>query len=367
MVYTPLAALFPTGDPPPVEAVNRVVLIRPCCIGDVVMATAALDALRRLYPKASITWAVGGWSRRVVEGHNHLDAVQDTGPAANPARGPRGVWAFARSLRAGDYDLAVSLVRSPWMSAAVWLSGIRYRAGLDSLGRGFGYNIRATVDPAHPRHEAQIYLDVIARLGGHEADCYPTVPVRVDDVASVRELLAARGVSGDYVVINPNGGNNPGMMMDAKRWPPPHFAALADALVAALGVKIVLLGGPDDTRTLDTVQAAMQAEAVPFSGVLTFQQIAALAQGSRAYVGNDTGLTHMAAAAGARTAMILGPSDPARYGPFTPPGQSIALWQPVELGMGGVGVTGTPQHWDWARDGIGVDAVIEAVTAFINP
>ena len=363
--YTLLTGLLPTQPPPSPQTVKRVVLIRPCCIGDVVLATAALKALRGLYTHAHITWAVGGWSRRLVEGHDLLDAVLDTGPAANPARGPRGVLQFAQTLRRGNFDLAVSLVRSPWMSAAVLLSGVRYRAGLDSLGRGFGYNIRAGVDPAEPRHEAQIYLDAINQLGGETSDCYPNVPVRVDNREAIAAILAERGVTGAYVVINPNGGRNPGMIMDAKRWPPGNFAALADALVTQFGVSIVLLGGPDDTLTHDAVLAAMTHPATVFAGDLSFPQIAALAQGARGYIGNDTGLTHMAGAAGARTAMILGPSDPARYGPFTPPGQSITLWQPVDLHTGGVSA-GTPTDWDWDRDGISADAVIAAVTAFLG-
>ena len=109
----------------------RIVLIRPCCIGDVVLATAALQALRRGYPDAHITWAVGGWSRQAVDYHPALDAVLDTGDAALPVQSLRGFWRFVRQIRAGDFDLCVSLVRSPLMSAAVWLSGIRTRAGLD--------------------------------------------------------------------------------------------------------------------------------------------------------------------------------------------------------------------------------------------
>ena len=53
----------------------RIVFIRPCCIGDVVLATAALSALRAAYPGAHITWAVGGWSRHAIEYHPAVDAI----------------------------------------------------------------------------------------------------------------------------------------------------------------------------------------------------------------------------------------------------------------------------------------------------
>ena len=121
---------------------KRVVLILPCCIGDVVMATATLQALRRGWPEAHITWAVGGWSKQAVDHHPLLDAILDTGPAALPVKSPHGFVRFVSQLRGGHFDLAVSLVRSPLMSLAVRLSGIPQRAGLDSAGRGFGYNLR---------------------------------------------------------------------------------------------------------------------------------------------------------------------------------------------------------------------------------
>ena len=91
-------------------------------------------------------------------------------------------------------------------------------------------------------------------------------------------------------------------------------------------------------------------------------EIAALARLSHLYVGNDTGLTHLAAAAGARTVMILGPSDPARYAPFSP--TSIALWKPTPLPSSGVS-SGAPVHWNWARDGITVDEAERAMVEFL--
>jgi ADP-heptose:LPS heptosyltransferase len=359
--YNALSSLFPTR--PPSVVPNRIALILPCCIGDVVLATAALNALRRAYPAANITWVVGTWSRQAVEHHDLLNATLDTGPAANPARSPGDLLRFVRLLRASNFDLAVSLVRSPLVGLAVALAGIPHRAGIDSAGRGFGYTVRAPVNPSEARHEAEIYLDVVRALGVDVSGCYANVPVHAEDAERVRALLEARGIRGDYVVISPAGGSNPGMVMSSKRWPPGNFAALADGLADGLNVQIVLAAGPDDGAIVAAVEQALTQPALSLVGELTFGQIAALAKGARGYVGNDTGLTHLAAAAGARTVMILGPSDPARYAPFTP--DSIALWKPAELRGGGV-TSGTPENWDWERDGIGIDEVAEKTLAFLR-
>ena len=105
----------------------------------------------------------GGGHSRFVTGHPLLDAVLDVG---DPFQSPGALLRFEGTLRKGKYDLAISLSRSPRMSAAVWLAGIPTRAGLDSNGRGFGYNIRAAVDPTARRHEAENLLGCGCGAGG---------------------------------------------------------------------------------------------------------------------------------------------------------------------------------------------------------
>ncbi len=363
MIYYLLQRLFPTRTAP--QNPQRIVLILPCCIGDVVLATATLQALRRGYPNAHITWAVGRWSRAAIEGHPLLDALLDTGDSALPVRSPAEMTRFIQQLRAGKFDLAVSLVRSPLMSMAVWLAGIPYRAGLDSAGRGFGYNIRAAIDPQQPRHEGDIYLDVARALGLDVHDCHANIPVLDSDRETVKARLAERGLEpGRYIVINPAGGRNPGMAMDSKRWPVANFTALANRLASQFYYDgVVVLGGPGDAELVQAAAAGLELSAIAFMGELTFGQIAALARMSAVYIGNDTGLTHLAAATGAHTIMILGPSDPARYAPFVP--GALALWKPAILRPGGV-AAGTPQTWDWARDGISVDETEKQILEWLR-
>jgi ADP-heptose:LPS heptosyltransferase len=342
---------------------RRILLILPCCIGDVVMGTAALMALRRAYPDAWIGWAVGTWARPALIGHPALSALIDAGAAASPVRSPRGILRFARALRAARADWIVSLVRSPLMSFAVWLSGCPVRAGLDSGGRGFGYSVRVAVDPDQPTHEARLYLDVVAALGVNAEGVYPFIPVHDADRAVVRARLRARGIGAPYLVVNPAGGRNPGMTFAAKRYPPDLLAALVERLSARLSATPVLIGAADDAPLIDAVNAHLPQPAESFAGALTFGQIAALAADSRLYLGCDTGLTHLAAAAGAPTAMILGPTDPRRYAPYNP--NAIALWKPTALSARGA-AAGAPQGWDWRRDGISVDEAEAQILAFLG-
>jgi ADP-heptose:LPS heptosyltransferase len=341
----------------------RIVLILPCCIGDVVMATATLTALRNTYPDAHITWAVGSWSRRAVEYHPAVDAILDTGHAALPVKSVTGFWRFVQQLRSGKFDLAVSLVRSPLMSAAVWLSSIPQRAGLDSNGRGFGYNIRAPINPAEPRHEAEIYLSVPQAMGIDMTGIRINLPIVETARARIDALLAERGITKPYLVINPTGGSNPGMMMDSKRYPTDYLAVVADTLAQELEASLVLIGGPADGQLVNQLRDKLSTPTQTFVGDLTFPEIGALAAAAQLYIGNDTGLTHLAAASGAKTVMIMGPSDPKRYAPYTD--NSLAVWKPVTLASGGV-ATSNSSAWDWARDGIQPNEALDAIRIFLE-
>lgn len=354
-IYRLLSRLTPQYSPRP-RPPQRIVIIKPCCIGDVVMATPLLSAIRAYYPDSHISFAVGTWSKAVIEGHPAIDDIIDLGESAHPERKP---FHLAKTLRAGRFDLAIVLDRSPYMSVALMLSGIRDRAGLDSAGRGFGYTVRANVQPAERRHESQIYLDVADALGIPTAGFYANLPVKQADLDAIQALIPDK----PYVVIAPIGGNNPGMIFSAKRWLPENFARLADTLAERLGVEIVLIGSAKDTAILDAVVQHMQTRPTRFDGGLSFGQIGALASQSRVYIGNDTGLTHIASASGARTVMILGPSDPQRYAPFVP--DALVLWKPVALNEGGVAGADV-DDWDWARDGIGFEAVKQAVLDYLT-
>ena len=348
----------------PTNARHRIVLILPCCIGDVVLATATLHALRRAYPNSEITWAVGSWSRAVIERHPDLDAVLDTGKSALPVKSIGGFWRFVRRIRAGGFDIAVSLVRSPLMSLAVRLSAVPVRAGLDSGGRGFGYSVRVAVDPIQERHEAEIYLDVTRALGIDTSGCFAYVPVHEDDRLAAQEALGALEIRQPFAVINPAGGENPGMTLGAKRYPPEGLAVIIRGLQAR-GLKVIMVAGPNDGVLVSAVQGQIKHKfPLPeLVGTLNIRQIGALASLSHVYIGNDTGLTHLAAASGARTVMLMGPSSPRRYAPFTE--NSLALWKPAPVPVQGV-VAGAPADWDWQRDGIEPEASVAGILGLID-
>lgn len=326
------------------------------------MATAALTALREACPAAHITWAVGPWSARAVEHHPAVDAILDPG-ADMPLRSPASLIRFVRRLRAGDFDLAVSLVRSPLMSLALRLSGIPVRAGLDSDGRGFGYNLRVPIKPAAREHESEIYLKVISAIAGRALHAYANLPVTEPAIATVRARLAQAGIDAPFIAAHPGGGVNPGAQLPSKRFPPAQLADLLNRIAQAEAANVILLGGPGDAELVADVAGRLTRRSLSMVGALDFQQIGALAAEALVYIGNDTGLTHLAAASGAKTVMLMGPTDPRRYAPYTP--DHLALWQPVQLQAGGA-AQASSEGWDWARAGFSAEEAAARILDYLG-
>ena len=350
-----------TGEGFGVGVIRRIALIKPCCIGDVIMATALLTALQRGYPDADIDWIVGSSAASALRGHPDLRNVIDSGPRANPAARPDSLLRLVNILRHANYDLAVVPDRSPLLGVAVLMAGIPRRVGLDSAGRGFTYTVKAPIDPLAVRHEAEIYLDIARALGLSTDDCWANVPPTRAALDEATTFVKAAGLDEKpFIIVHPGGGVNPGMTMTQKRWPAKSFAALADRIADSAGTQIAVVGTLSDSEVVSAFLSQLQHPALNLTNRLSLPVIGALASMATLYIGNDNGVAHLAAASGGKVLMIFGPSDPRRYAPFVPPDRARIAWRPVALPSQGVSA-GLPISFDWERDGVNVDEVwIEA-------
>ena len=155
------------------------------------------------------------------------------------------------------------------------------------------------------------------------------VPTK-DDHARADELWHQAGLRGARVAaVFPGGGRNPGMVLDAKRWPPARYAALADTLHADHRLAVVLAGSEDDRPVTAAVRCLMRAPAVDMAGLASFGVLGALFARCALFAGNDCGPMHLAAAVGTPVLAIFGPTDPAIYGPFST--RAVALRGPHGL------------------------------------
>lgn len=331
-------------------------ILKPCCFGDVMFTTPLLGILRRAYPEARIDYAVSAYARPAIEANPLIDNRVEISNSGIQ------IPEIARTLRAGSYDAVFVPDRSPLLCIAALLGGVRHRIGLNSGGRGLLYTRRAPTSPRDIRHEVEIYLDLARAVGvpaEHAAVEY--TPPAGDRKAALALLENARLVDKPYVLIHPGGGRNPGMKLDAKRWPPLNFAQLATRVMRETGFPAALTGGLGDDPILAAVKGLINVPIVDF-GPLPWGQIGALAERCALYVGNDTGATHMAVGAGARVVMVLGPSDPRRYAPYGRPDQVGFVWREWAVPAGGVRAGAKGFSWD---NGATVEEVMETVVRLL--
>ena len=314
---------FRVRKPPPFPASPRAILIlKPCCVGDVLLSTPLVAALRRAYPHLRLDYAVGPWSRPLLETNPHLDGLVGCGRVGSGRYSWSDYRALVQRLRAGNYEACFVLDRSPLISLLPYLAGIPHRVGLDSGGRGFSLTVPV---PVNMKHEAELYLDTAQAVGIEverpALEFYPRPQQR-----ERAHLLLDK--AHPLVAIHPAGGRNPGMYLPAKRWPLERFAVVADRVIESLRGTVVLLGGPGDEAVAAAVKERMRNEPLDLTGRLTWGETGAVLEKCDLCLGNDTGAMHLAVAVGTPVVAIFGPSDPRIYGPYDD--RSVALWKGSE-------------------------------------
>lgn len=289
---------------------RRILVVKPCCLGDALMATPVLRALRTAFPDAAIDVVVTRWAAPAFDGH---PAIRRLIPYPEQATLP-AIARLAQQLARERYDWGLGLDRSPRVALLLYLSRIPRRAGVNVAGRGIFYTHR--VRPRPRQHETELYLAVAEILGVSPQGLEPEYAVPPD----VRVSVAARlgSVTRPLVVIHPGGAVNPGSTLLAKRWPPERFAALADRLHSDFGATIVLVGGSSDAEAVSGVLHAARSPLLDWSNRLTWSELAALLSLADLFVGNDSGIGHLAAAVGTATVSIFGPTSPLLYRPLGP-------------------------------------------------
>ncbi len=344
---------------------ERLLILKPCCIGDVLMATPVAAALARAFPGIRIDWAVSEWARPLVASNKRLGKIINTGDVGAGSYRWGAVQKLVQRIQVEHYDTCLVLDRSPILALVPLMAGVPQRVGLDSGGRGFPNHLRVPVKGL--RHEAEIYLDVARAMGvGTQGVMTEFNPTEGDRNAADKLLFEQLGweAGEPLFVLHPAGGRNPGMKMISKRWPPERYAVLANRLLKQYGGKAILLGGPQDKVLLDAVNGLIPYETLALAGGVEWGTWGAILERATLCVGNDTGATQLAVAVGCKTVFIFGPSDPRRYGPFARSGQAAALWHPIPGMEGGVS-DGPPRDWSW-DEGVTADEGWHAARTLLN-
>ncbi|MBI3978476.1 MAG: glycosyltransferase family 9 protein [Chloroflexi bacterium] len=313
--------------------IRRILVIRLGAIGDMVITLPALQALRRSFSDAWIDLVANPIPASFVVGRGLVDrfAPYDVAVAAgiDSGRSPNeqcagGNRAGAGSCQADHYDLAVLWVGDPRAALLGRLAELRWRHAVvcDPLGQAAGGPLHAAdrllasigamdrspapAQPAEAGPAPSVTPAAIPRF-------FPTHAERVEARGVLNRLGLAPGVSGRRLIaIHPGSGGA------RKNWPAERFAAVADALLRR-GESVLIVAGPADGEAVGQVERRLwqwrRSDQLAQIPLLPLPVLAATLEQADAYLGNDSGVSHLAAAAGTPTVAIFGPTDPAIWAP----------------------------------------------------
>jgi len=279
----------------------RIMVIALRRLGDVLLTTPLIRSLRRAWPDATIDALVFADTAGILEGNPDLD-----GTVAMPPRPSAGQSLALAARLWRSYDLVVSTQTGDRPTFFAWVAGKR-RAGpaAGALKNAVLHRSVVQSDGVHRVEQILRLADALGIARAPELVCPQPRPV---------EGLAA----GEYAVIHA------APMFRYKQWTPSGWRELAAAL-AARGLAVIATGGPADPERRYLDEVWRDAPVQRLDGRLDWPQLAGLLAKARVYVGPDTSVTHLAAAAGCPTVALYGPTDPRLWGPW-PVGGLATMW-----------------------------------------
>ncbi len=294
---------------------KRILVIRLDRLGDVILSTPVLDALRRKFPHAFIAMMVRPACRDVVEGNPHLNEVI-VYEKESAHRTIRGTIRFAWALRRDAFDTALVLHpsnRSHWIP---WLAGIPRRIGYDRKSAWLLTHRLPHRKQEGEQHEARYALDMLQIFGVTPEVPQPFVPIHPEAAKRIDALFGQRAIRSTERLV----AIHPSASCVSKRWMPERFAEVADRLIAEHGIRVCVIGDEAAGTHAQAMVGAMRRPALNLVGQVSVSELAALLTRCELLISNDSGPVHVAAAVGTPVVDIFGRNQrglsPQRWGPL---------------------------------------------------
>ncbi|MBO5244513.1 MAG: lipopolysaccharide heptosyltransferase I [Selenomonadales bacterium] len=293
-------------------SVKNILIIKLSAIGDVIHALPVSHAIKETYPDAHITWVVEPPAYSLLTNNPYIDEIiLFRKKEFKSWKGFRKNFPdFYAKLREKEYDVVLDLQGLGKSGIIALLARGKHKLGTCDMRELSGLISKPTAGENAKGHIVERYLDAARAIGCRvENVVFPIYPTEEEE-ANARRYLQEGRIKGDYVVIAV-GTNWPN-----KCWPIEHIARLAD-LLYIMGIKPVLVGGgKEDEKRAKEIHKKMRSTATNLVGKTSLKELAAIIRGARAFVGGDTGPTHMAAGLGVPAIEIMGPTDANRNGPY---------------------------------------------------
>ncbi len=296
------------------ENFKRILIARTDRIGDVLLSTPVIKALRENYPNAYIAMMVSPYAKDIVEANPYLDQVIIYDKDTKHKSWARSI-KFSQRLKNKRFELAIILHPTNRVHLITFLAGIRRRIGFDrKLGILLTDRIKHTKQMGL-KHELEYTLDLIRHLGIEPENKNLFIPIRQESEDWVDELFKQERIKKEDLLL----AINPGASCPSKIWPNERFAEVADRLIEKYGFKVLVVSGPKDTSLAASLIKHMRHSALDLSGKTSLSQLASLLKRSNLFISNDSGPVHIATAVGVPVIAIFGRNQtglsPRRWGP----------------------------------------------------
>jgi heptosyltransferase-1 len=289
---------------------QKVLIVKPSSLGDIVHSLPFLDAFHRTYPDAELHWVVARGFEGLLEGHPFLKRVwiihkDEWKKIGSIGKTVLEMQRFFRDLRGAGFDLAVDLQGLFRSGVITWATGAPLRIGFKEAREGSTVFYTRTVDVGSDVHAVERSLKVASFLGCEVGKITFTLPSREE--SSPKTIPFSYPPCGEYGVIIP------GARKPSKRWPAGRFGRVA----SMLPLNTVVIGSRGDAKLAAEVVSASGGKASSIAGKTDLRGATEVIRCARFVLCNDTGPMHIAAALGVYVFALFGSSDPVETGPYT--------------------------------------------------
>ena len=288
---------------------NAKLLVRlPNWLGDIILCTPALAALKKARPAWELTALVKPGLKDVVRtlpGIANVEVIRGTTLQA--------VRRQATDLKQARFDAAIIFPKGFREALLARLAGIPVRCGLDTDRRSFllTHPVPFTKEDWHLHHARQ-FAKVLSPFGVAIADEPLSFPLTEEDEALAANILSEAGLLGKPFAVFHIGASKP-----PRAWHPERFGEVGQAVLERQGLTPVLMGGPGDAGAHGRFREVCP-KAVDLAGKTSLRSMAAIVSRAALFVGNDSGPMHVAAAVGVPVVAIFGPGAPHKTEPYLP-------------------------------------------------
>ena len=282
------------------EQIKRILIIRLAPLGETVLTTPVIRALRQHFRDAHIAYMVAPTREDLVSANPHLNEV-----LTYQASVPKLIYQIAQRR----FQMAVVLQPTFRLVLHTFLARIPFRVGFET--NAGGKKLLSLAAPNNTvQHETQRYLDVVRGIGIEVADDEPEVFVDSAGIAWVNNFVENQKLNDNRPII----GLNPGAATVYRRWNASNFATLGDRLHETYNAHIVITTGPREGELADQVVQQMSYSPIIVNQT-TPMQLAALLQRCNLYISNDTGPMHLSTAVKTPTVALFGASNLIQWSP----------------------------------------------------